>query len=236
MGSFHHLAASESATFRTSEAIRSGSLEAECLIVWACRFPENWMIPVGAENVTVTDQAGLRKTLALAHETQRIVVVVLDRAASEQALAELHSRTESPPILALIGTSRTPLAIPTESILLSELPSTREELTAFLDSVRRLASARRRKLLGALQSFSSAHCLSPQERRLLDVSIRGFTNDEASTVLGCSRPTVSTYWNRIFKKVGVNGQREILAAFVRHAVGEPEESQFHREKWSRENA
>lgn len=59
--------------------------------------------------------------------------------------------------------------------------------------------------------FAREYRLSPREASLLRLSMRGRNNDEIAATFGCSRATISTYWNRVFRKTGVSGQREILA-------------------------
>jgi DNA-binding CsgD family transcriptional regulator len=59
-------------------------------------------------------------------------------------------------------------------------------------------------------AFSREHKLSPRETALLRLALSGLNNDEASQVLGCSRATVSSFWNRIFRKTGVSGQRDVV--------------------------
>src|SRR5688572_24895777 len=58
--------------------------------------------------------------------------------------------------------------------------------------------------------FSREHKLSPRETALLRLALSGLNNDEAAQVLGCSRATVSSFWNRIFRKTGVSGQRDVV--------------------------
>ncbi len=61
-----------------------------------------------------------------------------------------------------------------------------------------------------LAEFARAHRLSPRETSLLRLALSGLNNDEAAATLHCSRATVSTFWNRIFKKTGVRGQRDVM--------------------------
>jgi DNA-binding NarL/FixJ family response regulator len=59
-------------------------------------------------------------------------------------------------------------------------------------------------------AFAREHKLSPRETALLRLALSGLNNDEAAQVLGCSRATVSSFWNRIFRKTGVSGQRDVV--------------------------
>ena len=68
---------------------------------------------------------------------------------------------------------------------------------------------------GLLQEFSIHYELSPRERELLACAVRGLNNDEAAFELGCARPTIATYWNRIFGKTGRGSQRDVVSALLR---------------------
>lgn len=61
-----------------------------------------------------------------------------------------------------------------------------------------------------LTEFSRRHGLSPREAALLRFALAGLNNDEAAAELDCSRATVASFWNRIFKKTGVRGQRDVI--------------------------
>jgi DNA-binding NarL/FixJ family response regulator len=78
-----------------------------------------------------------------------------------------------------------------------------------------------RALTEKLSSFASCNRLAPRERQLLLSAFHGLNNDEAANELGCSRATVSTYWNRIFRKVGVRSQRDVFVALCAFHTGMP---------------
>lgn len=69
--------------------------------------------------------------------------------------------------------------------------------------------------------FATRYRLSPKEASLVRHALEGMNNDEAACALGCSRPTVSTYWNRIFRKTGVSGQRDLVILVMRGAHALP---------------
>jgi DNA-binding CsgD family transcriptional regulator len=54
----------------------------------------------------------------------------------------------------------------------------------------------------AVARFADAYKLSPRERELVRHALSGLNNDEAAAAFGCSRATISTFWNRIFRKTG----------------------------------
>ncbi len=69
--------------------------------------------------------------------------------------------------------------------------------------------------------FAARYRLSPKEALLVRHALEGLNNDEAADALGCTRPTVSTYWNRIFRKTGVSGQRDLVILVMRGARALP---------------
>jgi DNA-binding NarL/FixJ family response regulator len=78
-----------------------------------------------------------------------------------------------------------------------------------------------RALTQKLSSFAGCCRLAPREKQLLLSAFQGLNNDEAASELGCSRATVSTYWNRIFRKVGVRSQRDVFVALCAFQSGMP---------------
>jgi DNA-binding CsgD family transcriptional regulator len=143
---------------------------------------------------------------------------VLDAAEGELAADGLMECVGPSPIVVLVGAPPKSFVLPAGCVWLPEPPADETAWERLFASVLKIEAARQTKSVAAVDSFCVKYSLSAQEGRLLQVSIEGLTNDEASAVLRCGRPTISTYWNRIFKKVGLSGQREILAAFARHAL------------------
>lgn len=74
-----------------------------------------------------------------------------------------------------------------------------------LRAVRLLASRS-----GETADFSTRYRLSPREAALLRLALAGLNNDEAAAELDCSRATIASFWNRIFKKTGARGQRDVI--------------------------
>ncbi|HET9956325.1 MAG TPA: helix-turn-helix transcriptional regulator [Polyangiaceae bacterium] len=68
--------------------------------------------------------------------------------------------------------------------------------------------------------FSRKYRLSPRETELLRLALLGKNNDEAAAELNCGRGTVSTFWNRIFKKTKVSGQRDVIVLLLRSSQGD----------------
>jgi DNA-binding NarL/FixJ family response regulator len=88
--------------------------------------------------------------------------------------------------------------------------------TSELEQIARLFRETRTPIR-AVERFAQHHRLSPKETSLFQMAVNGANNDEAAEALGCARPTVSTYWSRIFKKTGFQCQRDVVAALVRHS-------------------
>lgn len=66
-----------------------------------------------------------------------------------------------------------------------------------------------------LDGFALRYGLSQQERRLLIATVEGMSEKEIAWISGCARATVSTYWQRIFKKTGCRSQIEVMSAVLR---------------------
>lgn len=52
--------------------------------------------------------------------------------------------------------------------------------------------------------------LSPQETKLVRCMVGNHDSEEAAERLGCHATTLSTYWNRVFRKTGTRTQRGVL--------------------------
>ncbi|MBX2812245.1 MAG: LuxR C-terminal-related transcriptional regulator [Myxococcales bacterium] len=75
--------------------------------------------------------------------------------------------------------------------------------------------------LDALSSFVRKYRLSPQETHLIRCAYDRLTTEQAAKALGCRRATISTYWNRIFRKTGVCSQRDAMVLLL-HSVEPPD--------------
>ena len=69
----------------------------------------------------------------------------------------------------------------------------------------------------SVERFALEYKFSPRETALLRCALAGMNNDEAAAALSCSRNTVSTFWNRIFRKTGVSGQRDVIVLLLQRA-------------------
>jgi DNA-binding NarL/FixJ family response regulator len=73
-----------------------------------------------------------------------------------------------------------------------------------------------------IAAFAADHKLSGCETTLLVGAARGLNNDEVAELLGCTRATVSTYWNRIFAKLGRRSQRDVFCKVLEYSLDRPE--------------
>ena len=69
---------------------------------------------------------------------------------------------------------------------------------------------RRALLLHCAESFS----LSPRESQVLLAALRGCQNKQIAADIGCSAATVTTYWQRIYGKMGCRTRIEVFARVV----------------------
>jgi DNA-binding CsgD family transcriptional regulator len=98
--------------------------------------------------------------------------------------------------------------------------------------VRRVNSRRMESVIAA---FAADHKLSGAETTLLAGATRGLNNDEVAELLGCSRATVSTYWNRIFAKLGRRSQRDVFCKVLEYALEQPTDARAPVESAPRES-
>ena len=56
--------------------------------------------------------------------------------------------------------------------------------------------------------------LSPREEQLVELAVRGYTNEGIATELGISQSTVNTYWVRIRMKVEGEGRTAVVAKLI----------------------
>lgn len=89
------------------------------------------------------------------------------------------------------------------------LPDTVKEWAQLETFLSHIETAQFPKADSILQ-FCSRYRLSLREREVLRSCVTGANNDEIASLLKCSRSTISTYWNRIFKKLGVGSVTEVL--------------------------
>lgn len=89
--------------------------------------------------------------------------------------------------------------------------------TSVDDLVMIALDVRQRSMGGVLEAFRELTGLSPQEARLLNMAALGKNSDEAADLLGISRSTIGSYWNRIFRKTGCRSQRDVLGAVLKFA-------------------
>lgn len=73
-----------------------------------------------------------------------------------------------------------------------------------------------------IAAFAADHKLSGCETTLLVGAARGLNNDEVAELLGCTRATVSTYWNRIFSKLGRRSQRDVFCKVLEYTLERPD--------------
>lgn len=97
-------------------------------------------------------------------------------------------------------------------IVVPELSGSRD----LLDLAEKLVARRAAPTLHRhVEEFSAHYKLSPREFELLSCAVRGANNDEAAHELDCARPTIATYWNRIFAKTGCGSQRDVVVELLR---------------------
>jgi DNA-binding NarL/FixJ family response regulator len=165
-------------------------------------------------------QAGYQVTLGslnadteLAAYDLLIVDAALAQGEAVELRAALHAAEPRPKVLFVARefTAETVLQLSTVGDL--SLPYPLEGAT-LLNALKQLAAAH-----DHVQNFARTYRLSPREIALLRLAVLGRNNDQAAAELGCSRATVATYWNRVFRKTGVSGQRDVIILLLRDKHG-----------------
>ncbi len=77
------------------------------------------------------------------------------------------------------------------------------------------------ELVRAVNDYARDYRLSGQETLLLLCAARGVSDKCAAATLSCTRSTVGTYWQRIYRKVGQQGQCKVLAHLLRRLIAAP---------------
>jgi len=67
--------------------------------------------------------------------------------------------------------------------------------------------------------FADLFKLSPREAALFRCALAGLNGEESALALGCSRGTIATFWNRIFRKTQTTSQRNVIVLFTRLVLG-----------------
>lgn len=65
-----------------------------------------------------------------------------------------------------------------------------------------------------IRRYAIAHKLSNRERQVLLASIIGTHDKLLADQIGCSRGTITTYWKRIFGKIGRRSQKDVVSHVV----------------------
>ena len=66
------------------------------------------------------------------------------------------------------------------------------------------------EISGRVQTFGSAHQLSPRERQVLDLICRGHHPKAVGDLIGCGYASVRTHLRRMYKKASCSGVRELM--------------------------
>lgn len=142
-----------------------------------------------------------------------VVDAALAQGGAEELRGALQAAEPRPKVLLVARdfTAETVLQLSTLGDL--SLPYPLESAT-LLNALEQLSSAD-----DHVQNFARAYRLSPREVALLQLAVLGRNNDQAAAELGCSRATVATYWNRVFRKTGVSGQRDVIILLLRQKHG-----------------
>jgi DNA-binding CsgD family transcriptional regulator len=86
------------------------------------------------------------------------------------------------------------------------------EMSATAEATASLASG---ALEHAFASFAAAH-LTPQQRRIVQLILRGHSNASMGRLLNITEGTVKNHRHQIYERLGIGAQSELFALFVKH--------------------
>jgi DNA-binding NarL/FixJ family response regulator len=142
-----------------------------------------------------------------------IADAALARGEASELRAKLQAAEPRPKVLFVVRDFTAETVLQLSSVGDLSLPYPLESST-LLNALRQLSAAH-----DHVQDFARTYRLSPREVALLRLAVLGRNNDQAAAELGCSRATVGTYWNRVFRKTGVSGQRDVIILLLRQKHG-----------------
>jgi len=148
----------------------------------------------------------------LAGRAVDVAVLVGDPADPQQALLRSSVRNALRILVAPALSARAMLAMTNEADLILPAPVEPEVLVTAVELVLTKADY--------VGRFARAHRMSPRETSLVRFALAGMNNDEAAVAMGCSRATVSSFWNRIFRKTGAAGQRDVFILLLKLQRGQ----------------
>lgn len=185
----------------------------------------------GASGVLVLDDRGrvVRRTVAAAHWLQDLETVKLDRARGGVKVDDLplavwtvvgalrralHPQTEgdlhSSPRVCVQGRSGRWIAL--EASLTEPTPTDSAETVVIIGPAGPSE---------VLKLRTRAYGLSPREKEILDLVVRGYSNKEISKALHISEYTAEDHLSNIFEKVGVQGRRSLVKRLYLDTVFTP---------------
>lgn len=63
--------------------------------------------------------------------------------------------------------------------------------------------------------------LTPLERAAAPLLVEGLAASQIAPRIGCSQTTIPTVMTSLYRKLGVTGRAEAVAAVIRHGLAEP---------------
>lgn len=72
----------------------------------------------------------------------------------------------------------------------------------------------------ALAAFARAHRLSPREREIVKLTLRGYPSSGIARKLDLTIGTVKNYKHRLYDKLDITSEREVFSRFIAHLFGQ----------------
>lgn len=122
------------------------------------------------------------------------------------------------PVIVITGHADVPLAVramKSHAVDLLEKPFNTQELLDRIQHALRLDAERRREQAATAGIAARVATLTPREREVMDLVVRGLANKQVAYQLGVSEKTVETHRSRVMKKLSVSS----VADLVRLSIG-----------------
>lgn len=122
------------------------------------------------------------------------------------------------PVIVITGHADVPLAVramKSHAVDLLEKPFNTQELLDRIQHALRLDTERRCEQAATARIASRVATLTPREREVMDLVVRGLANKQIAYQLGLSEKTVETHRSRVMKKLSVSS----VADLVRLSIG-----------------
>jgi two-component system response regulator RegA len=150
---------------------------------------------------------------------ERCVAILLDLQLGEEdgaaLLPDIEALRPAPHVAVVSGTADGPRAV---ALLERGIPTIPKPIGGMSLGILVAQLIARPALSDPVGAYCGSRRLSLRETELVRATADGLETAAASVRVGCSPHTLTTYWQRIFRKTGHRSQPAVLAAIIRFAL------------------